>query len=199
MQNTDCSFLLIFTPLRAAVGRDAILKMAIKMANFLYIAGFAAALLVVTGCDTSGRISRLEKQNQELQAAVANKERATADYELQAKCGRDAKIWFDANWPHDKDTLLLTYTNHYNKAQNKCFILIEYHFNVQGLESSWTNNMSLWDIYENVSYGMLAENYTTYHKPEFRIAEEVVNCELLSNKCKTMDEFNNLIRPYLNN
>lgn len=87
-------------------------------------------LFAAMGCDNSERISRLEKQNQDLRAEVS-RSRATADYDLQAKCSKDAREWFNVNWAggRDKDTILLNFTNHYDKNLNKCFILVEYHYN----------------------------------------------------------------------
>src|SRR5580765_997419 len=106
-------------------------------------------ILLLVGCDIPDRVSRLEKQAKEIQS---EKDRV-ADYDLQAKCSKDARVWFKENWRSDKDTALLDFTNHYNKKQNKCFILVEYHYNsnlVAGTRgSSWTNIMTLWDLYEN--------------------------------------------------
>jgi ribosomal protein S13 len=54
---------------------------------------FGSALIVATGCDNGERISRLEKQNQELQAEIKKRD-AVAEYDLQAKCSKDARGWF---------------------------------------------------------------------------------------------------------
>jgi len=151
--------------------------------------------IMLAGCD-SDRISKLEKQNQELMADI-KKDHAVADYDLQAKCARDSKAWFNENWRADKDTVLLTYTNHYNKSENKCFILVEYHYSY--MQNTWVNDMTLWDLYENSKYGTYSETHISYPKPEYHTDNNVVLCEMLDRKCKTLDEFNNLVRPYLNN
>jgi hypothetical protein len=166
-----------------------------------------AALLVgalavsFVACDTSDRLARLEKQNQELQAQV-QKGNAAADLDLQAKCSRDARAWFTENWlPRDKDTILLDFTNHYNKKLNKCFILVEYHYDSKFAGAggtSWTNDMLLTDVYENSKYGRFDENHYTYWKPTVTTNDEVISCELLDQKCKTIEEFNGLLRPYMN-
>jgi hypothetical protein len=67
------------------------------------------------------------------------------DHDLQAKCSKDAKTFFTEGWTRDKDPVLLDYSNHYNKAQNKCFIYVEYHFHT-GTDASWTNDIFLWDV-----------------------------------------------------
>jgi len=105
---------------------------------------FAAVLLILAGCDQESqnqKIATLEKANQELKAAV-EKSHAVEEYDLQAKCSKDAKAWFKENWQRDKDRLLLDFTNHCNKSMNKCFILVEYHYSV-GKEGAWANDMTI--------------------------------------------------------
>jgi hypothetical protein len=153
--------------------------------------------LSVVGCDSGERIRQLEKQNEELKEQI-KKEQAVADYDFQAKCGKDAKTWFNEGWPSDKDTILLTYTNHYNKVQNKCFILIEYHYRLD-TNGSWANSLSLWDLYENAQYGTFGEQTVIHWKPTYGSEKVLGTCELLDKKCKTAEEFNDLVRPYLSN
>lgn len=168
------------------------------MAKTVHLIGLGALLLMGTGCDFDQRISHLEKQTQELQAKVV-KESTVAEYDLQAKCSRDARTWFSENWSsaRDKSTTLLDYTNHYHKNLNKCFILVEYHYSVDA-SSSWMNDMTLWDVYENSKYGNFAESHTIRFKPTVDSHDEVITCELLGKKCKTIEEFNNFTRSYLN-
>lgn len=161
----------------------------------LRIALVGIILLTATGCDQD-RITALEKQNQELKAQM-EKGHATADYDLQAKCAADARSWFDRTWRADKDTLLLNFTDHYNKAENKCFILVEYHFNYS--KDAWANNMSLWDVYENSEYGDFSENHITHITPTFTVEDRVDTCELGNSKCTSVNGFNDLARPYMSN
>jgi hypothetical protein len=169
----------------------------ITMGRLRLLIAAGAVFLMAIGCDHGERISRLEKQSEELKAEV-KKDHATADYELQAKCSRDSRVWFKENWSADKNTILLDYTNHYNKAQNKCFILVERHYSWDKSDT-WTNDMTLWDVYENSKYGSFDENTMSYFKPAYHSESSVITCELLGTKCKTVEEFNNLVRPYLNN
>ncbi|SRR6266700_3724782 len=159
----------------------------------------AAAMILVVGCDRGQdqRIANLEKANQELKAEV-EKNRNTADYDLQAKCSKDAKARFKENWATDKDTILLDFTNHYNRSMNKCFILVEYHYDV-GKDGTWTNDMTVWDVYENSKYGNFAENHYISFKPKVETRDEVITCEFGSAKCKTIQEFNGLAGQYMNN
>jgi hypothetical protein len=89
---------------------------------------FAASILVIfASCDHEARLTNLENDNQDLQAEIG-KNAKNPDFDLQSKCARDARTWFNDTWSRDKDTILLDHTNHYNKRSNQCFILVEYHF-----------------------------------------------------------------------
>jgi hypothetical protein len=106
---------------------------------------------LLSGCTSQqdkGRITELEKQSKDLQAQL-KVQQATADLELQAKCGKDARAWFNLNWQRDKDTLLLDYSNHYNKSVNKCFILVQYNHSM-GAGNYVGKTITLHDVYDNV-------------------------------------------------
>lgn len=173
------------------------------MRGFVLFGTVGLALFMTAGCDVPDRVTRLEKETQELKAEVAKDHAAasaTANYDLQAKCSRDAKTWFTENWGKgDQDTIVLDHTNHYNKAMNKCFVSVEYHYHVAAGKGSWVNDITLWDVYENVKYGLFLENHTILLKPEYHSEDTVGVCEFLDKKCKTIDEFNQLVRPYLSN
>lgn len=154
--------------------------------------------LAISACDTD-RVDKLEKENAELKAKI-EQQSAAANFELQAKCSKDAKSWFGQNWSPEKTTILLNYTNHYNTKQNKCFILVEHHNGANlppAIGFSWANIMVLYDVYENAEYAHFSENHYTYYKPRIRNGDEVVECDVGDQKCKTGDEFNNLVRPYM--
>jgi hypothetical protein len=156
-----------------------------------------AVVLIEIGCGQDEKIAKLEKQNQELTAEV-DKSRVTGDYDLQARCSKDAKTWFNENWSRDKGTELLDFTNHYNKSLNKCFILTEYHYDV-GLGNSWMNDVSLWDVYENLKYANFGEYHMISFKPTATENDRVFTCEVFNKNCKALQEFNELVRPYMNN
>jgi hypothetical protein len=156
--------------------------------------------LVESGCD-SDKIAKLEKQNQDLQAELKS-QRSAADLDLQAKCSRDAKTFYLEGWSRDKDTIILTYINHYDKKDNKCFVLIEYHYNSHFAGSSgdsWTNDMVVYDVYENAKYGHFSENHYTYYKPTINTRSEVITCEISGKKCASIEEFNSLVSAYMSN
>jgi hypothetical protein len=115
-------------------------------------------VLMVAGCNHEDRISRLEKETQRLREEIG-KQQATVDYDLQAKCGKDSSTWFNENWHADKSTLLLTYSNHYNKKSNKCFVIVEYHTRYS--KDWWANLETLWDLYENAKDGCAPQKIHT--------------------------------------
>ena len=158
--------------------------------------GFLACCSVIVGCDAD-RIAKLEKENADLKATVETRHAATA-FDLQAKCAKDARVWFNENWAPDKDTILLNFTNHYSAKLNRCFILVESHYNSRLAWESWTNDMDLYDVYENSEYAQFGENHYTYWKPKYSTGDEVITCEVSGTKCKTGGEFNNLVGQYMN-
>jgi hypothetical protein len=159
------------------------------------IVGVAVAALAA-GCGDGQRITQLEKQHEEFKAQLARNQ-AVTDFDLQAKCSKDAKAWFDENFPSDKDTILLDHSNHYNKEQNKCFVMIEWHYksSLYG-EGSWTNHMSLWDAYENVERGEFIEQHIITFKPP-STRNEVQGCNVVDKKCSSVGEFDDLVGPYM--
>jgi hypothetical protein len=157
------------------------------------IAGIAGAVFV-PGCGDSQRITQLEKQNEEFKAQLARNQSAT-DFDLQAKCAKDSKAWFGESFSGAKDTILLDYSNHYNKEQNKCFVVVEWHYKAAFYgEGSWTNHMSLWDLYENTKLGEAVEQHIITFKP-ISTRTELQSCNVLDKKCTTVVEFDDLVRP----
>ncbi len=166
-----------------------------SMKQSTLVTGLVVLLMITATCDNSERMARLEKQNQELQAEVS-KSRATTDYDLQSKCSQDARSWFNENYSRDKDTILLDFSNHYNKNLNKCFIVVEFHYSYDAL-GSWTNSMTLWDVYENAKCADFAQNTTVFTKPTYRTEKKVIVYEVRGKTCTTVQEFNNFIHSYL--
>ena len=161
--------------------------------------GYAILLcgcLIASGCDTE-RLNKLEKENANLKAKL-EQQSAAMEYDLQAKCSKDARVWFNATWLRDKDTQLLDFTNHYNKSSNRCFVLVEYHFK-ENPGWSWVNDMTLTDVYENSKYGHFAEEHTIDLKSGKEPTDHVIDCEVYGSKCTTIDQFNSLTNPYMNN
>jgi hypothetical protein len=154
-------------------------------------------VLGTAGCSSGERIGKLEKQVEDLKAEVEKNQPAT-DFDLQGKCAKDSRVWFNENWSRDKDTILLTYSNHYNKVANSCLILVEYHYKLD-VNSSWALDMSLWNVYENSKYADFSENHMIAFKPKVGTSQEVNSCIVSGTKCATIEQFNAAVQPYLNN
>ena len=52
--------------------------------------------LIASGCDTE-RLNKLEKENADLKSKL-DRQSAVVNYDLQAKCSKDARAWFNENW-----------------------------------------------------------------------------------------------------
>lgn len=160
--------------------------------------GVLASRALLAGCDAD-RVAKLEKENADLKAQV-EKQSVPLDYDLQAKCSKDARAFFGETWGQEKDTILLDFTNHYNGKLNKCFILGEHHFNshLAGPNGdSWTNMMSRFDVYENTKYAEFGENNYMYFKPQIHNTQEVITCYVAGTKCTSQQEFNSLVSHYM--
>jgi hypothetical protein len=156
--------------------------------------------LALSSCDAD-RLAKLEKENADLKAKIDRTD-AAVDYDLKAKCAKDSKIRFNENWnSRDKNTIVLDFTNHYNAKQNKCFILVEYHYNSSypGQDGwSWMGDANLYDVYENQKYAEFMESHENINKPKYSSEDRVISCDVQGDKCKTSDEFNKLVSPYMN-
>jgi hypothetical protein len=157
-------------------------------------------MLIMVSCDDAQRLDRLEKQNKalqaQLQAQVKDKD-VTRNYDLQARCSKDSKVFFNQNYSRDKDTMMLDFSNHYNVASNQCLILVEYHFSNRS-GKSWLNNMSLYNVYENAKYGDYLEEHVIGFDHDDPI-DKVITCEMFNEKCTSLDQFNKFVQPYMNN
>lgn len=98
-------------------------------------------------------------------------------YDLEDKCENQSEAWsksYQQKYPSDK----ISYESHFNKKLNKCFILVKY-------EKSELK--SLKNINENKVYGSFLSKKNS----------KTVICNVLEKKCKTEQEWNSLIKPYM--
>jgi hypothetical protein len=146
------------------------------------------------GCD-NGNAARLEQQ------------KAAADLELQAKCSKASKQWFDENAAglgNDRNQTI-DFSNHYNKNLNKCFVLLEYRLNMEthrdgaGLKSEQIQRR-LFDVYENNQIGELSKMHA---EGEGKLqstppTDTVGSCSVRDAKCASEADFEKSIKPYMN-
>lgn len=106
-------------------------------------------------------------------------------YELQERCGKRAGEWFKEfldKEPSDAEGTqwTTTYTNHYNSRLNKCFAVAKHVGTYIG--------KSLWDINENKKYG--SGTFSEGGKGYF-------DCELVGKTCHSEQEWDALVKPYM--
>jgi hypothetical protein len=155
-----------------------------------------ALCLGLSGCDVE-KANELQKQNDELKGELKKRD-AAAQLDMQAKCAKDSKAFVNEKFGGDKDTIMLDFTNHYNVAENKCFVMAEWHYRIAAGHDDWQNDEFLYNVYENEKVGQFAKLTSMYFLgKEYKTNESINTCEVYGSKCKTQEEFNNLITPYL--
>jgi outer membrane murein-binding lipoprotein Lpp len=152
--------------------------------------------LLLAGCATSGRVDNLEKQIQTLQAQVA-KLHSSGDIDQQAKCSKDAREYFGREWPANKDTIMLDYSNHYSPQRNQCLILVEDHYGIGDTMGSWNGLIVLYNVYEHTDLAKLSES-NIINRVDFNTKKELIECEVQGDKCSSASEFYNRVRPFMN-
>jgi hypothetical protein len=126
---------------------------------------------------------------------------------LQEKCANGARENFERKYCGDQSqiypsgclvvdlfgTYYWSYESHYNKKLDKCFLLAHGHTGFQGLPKF--NDYSLIDVFEGKVYAIYFAR-TGYEKNPF-LYPDVAECSVRDKQCKSLVEFENLIRPYM--
>ena len=118
---------------------------------------------------------------------------------LQEKCAEGAKKFFfeglqsyGGSWGSfsdfgsEKGSGFNHFTSHYNKKLDKCFIRIEFHFLAEGKTKKTINAIDVWDVFEGKH---LAGCSLPILYP--------MDCKVGNKECNSLSEFENLIRPYM--
>ncbi|MCG6533888.1 MAG: hypothetical protein L7F78_04195 [Syntrophales bacterium LBB04] len=81
-------------------------------------------------------------------------------YELQEQCGKSAANFFKKQYGsgYDVTGFHQFYQNHYNLTLNKCFILM-WNIVEHGDGNQTAKMIELYDVQENVSYGLFYKSY----------------------------------------
>lgn len=101
----------------------------------------------------------------------------------QETCGTRAKAFFDDNYPgvvRDSNY----YTNHYNKKLDKCYILVTTY---RGGTAGYVSGESLYNVLENKLVGDLMSLNS----------EKPYTCFVGEGRCKNTEEWEKLIKPYM--
>jgi hypothetical protein len=127
--------------------------------------------------------------------AEPNKEQ----YELQERCGKRAEQMFKSDNPGqsggsittntDNGQDITTYQNHYSATLNKCFyLLIVTGVNYKEHPQYTTTLMTLLDLNENKEYG-------TFFKRSDMAGP--AHCNVQQNSCRSEREWQELLKPYM--
>ena len=113
------------------------------------------------------------------------------DYELQEKCEKRCEEYFKEDYGNgfDEDGIS-NYTYHYNKKLNKCFILINSIEFIKNIEDKFKNitMKTLFEFNENKEYGSLVL---------FGKNIKIESCVVLDKSCKSEQEWDLLVAPYM--
>jgi hypothetical protein len=115
------------------------------------------------------------------------------DYDLQERCGKRCDEVFTKGFgkegiTNDKGSQMMSnYTNHYNKKMNKCFMVIaSTTYNPKTKDVVIMKN--IFDVNENKDYGSVIKVG----------ARPTTNgCLVLDKKCNSEEEWDSLIKPYM--
>ena len=111
--------------------------------------------------------------------AVSKKE----DYDLQERCGKRAEEYFKRDYGSgDNGDEHYNYINHYNTKLNKCFMLVT----IGSLEKKLIQE-KLIDINENKEYGDII----------YKLDNKQMHCMFLDKVCRSKDEWDVLVKPYM--
>ena len=107
------------------------------------------------------------------------------DYDLQERCGKRCEEYFKNNYSvrytrEDGAVVTTYYENHYNSKRNKCFILIV-------SDDGNVIRKELLDVNENRSYGII----------RIRYGSNIPLCYFLDERCKSEEEWDLLVKPFM--
>ncbi|MEK7810248.1 MAG: hypothetical protein AAB278_00330 [Pseudomonadota bacterium] len=118
-----------------------------------------------------------------------------ARYDLQEKCKKTADEYYHATWSDDpinseEATTRHYYRNHYNHKLNKCILLVTSFSQPKVKADDRELTMRLIDIQENDEFG-------SYSKVGFTMGGTLFLCNVKHKSCKSQEEWEMLIKPYM--
>jgi hypothetical protein len=140
-----------------------------KLFLSILIVFFTISLMSLLGCNN---------QNPTKEQSTKNIKEV---YELQERCGKQTSEFFKKEYGDGifRDGTISGYQNHYNKKLNKCFIII----------TSTSPSMklkNLFDFNENKELGTFVENKSL-----------PMDCRVFEKSCKSEEEWDSLVKPYM--
>lgn len=117
---------------------------------------------------------------------ISNKEK----YELQEQCGKTAREWFSGSFEDfavAEVSVTYSYTNHYNKKLNKCFVLVKHYTYYPKNKQDSSFSLQLLDVNENKMYGIFGKY------DDGRIN----GCGVTDKRCDSEAQWDALAKPYM--
>ena len=110
--------------------------------------------------------------------------------ELQEQCGKRSNEFFSKEYGNGTvrikdETTTIYYTNHYNRKQNKCLLLLKSAYILNDKKKGNKYSENLLDIDENQEYGYFINN-----------GKNIV-CFVLDKECKSKEGWDLLVKPYM--
>lgn len=156
-----------------------------KLLLIILFVFFTTSFISLLGCNNQTS----SKEQKPKQSPVSEK-KIKGDYELQEQCVKRSKEYFNKKFGNEivitKDGMIIrNYTNYYNKKQNKCFFLLTSTHTFNNKKEDNLLLEDLLDINENKEYGY----YIGRGKK--------IGCFFLDKSCKSEEEWNSLVKPYM--
>jgi hypothetical protein len=159
---------------------------------------FLIPALFLAACN-SDRIAQLEKQNHDLSTRLDLLSKQ-ASLDLQNKCAEQARLEFSRNGWEKFDSVkhMASLTNHYNAKLNKCFMEVE-DTDATAIAEGVAVNKIVSDAFERRTYG----EYTWFSDKKKKYWEVApFMCKVIPPSgttvfCKSSDEFDALIKPFM--
>ena len=151
-------------------------------------------VFLVVGCNAD-RLAKLEAQNEELKAQLKQQQTA-ANLDLQGKCAKQAGEAFKVQG-YEKEQYA-NYTNHYNAKLNKCFIKIE-SMDTKTAKGTFFTNKVVMDAFEGKGYAeymWMSDKVKKYWDVPPKLCKVTVPSGE-EKVCKSSEEFDELLKPYM--
>jgi hypothetical protein len=146
---------------------------------------FCWSLLLVTSCDKTNAPAGPPAPS------ASPTDARKASYERQEKCARDARDWYRHAWEDSPGVpgLVSTYTNHYSAKLSGCFIVVDSTllFRTKNGQESSKRSATLTDVLENRDIGTA----------DWYVNAPFNQCQVNGAKCSSPDEWQRLLKPYM--
>jgi hypothetical protein len=123
---------------------------------------------------------------------------------LQEKCAEGAKKFYAESLRNEVGQQSFN-GHHYNKKLDRCFIEIGYYYGKEEVKEwkeafpeskplmfpSW--EVRLYDVFGDSTFTVFSSSFARYYRAEGKVIE----CYVGNKKCKSIEEYDALIKPYM--